>query len=55
MEMTSQDSHLKTRWLALKIGLNAKKRDQGQWEIVAAVDAASYFLSAKRWPNQSNL
>ena len=60
MKMTFQDSHLKTRWLALKIGLNAKKRDRGQWEIIAAVDASSYFLSASplnpfemAQPNQS--
>ena len=31
------DTSLKTRWLALEIGLIAKKRDRGQWEIIAAV------------------
>ena len=30
MAVTIQDTRLKTRWLALEIGLNAKKRDRRQ-------------------------
>ena len=42
-KMTFPDTSLKTRWLALEIGLIAKKRDQRQWEIIAAVAVdASY-------------
>ena len=47
MAMTFQDTRLKTRWLALEIGLNAKKRDRRQWEIIAAVTVdASYHQQA---------